>query len=129
VVAGPLAARAIDVGLTVEVEMLHHDRRTPAVVDRLLQRRCAQAVVLGVVVHFAEQRQRRARQLRDPAAASALRLRAADAGEAACAGQRHAQHVAPAHRCIELAIAETHAWIVGRGRGPCRCGHTHAPHE
>ena len=37
-VAGPLAARAVDVGLTVEVELLHHDRRAPAAVDGLAQR-------------------------------------------------------------------------------------------
>ena len=51
----PLAASALDVGLALDVELLHRDRRPPAGSQRAAQQREAQPVLLGVVVHLAQQ--------------------------------------------------------------------------
>ena len=55
-VARLLGAAALDGGLLLEVELLHHQRRAPAALASPAQRLRAQPVVQRVVVHLAEQR-------------------------------------------------------------------------
>lgn len=46
---------SIDVGLMGQVDLFHHDRRSPSCSERALQSRQARLVLTSVVVDFAEQ--------------------------------------------------------------------------
>ncbi len=65
-IARPFAPAAFDVGLPVDVELLHHQRRAPTCLDRTAQDGGAAPVVFRVVVHLAEQRERATLQARFP---------------------------------------------------------------